>query len=225
MLDAASTTSTTITNNAKALDALLLNAIGFPRSGIDLLGPNKDNLVHGINLLEPTTSLLMKYNPEYTCLLVGAQDRPRQRRLTRCGGGNGYSVVLDAALLLGDDPYQYPDNLPIVGAKGGPGGKPGCGSLPDAAKNFPVRHLVTNTGWGTGLDCAAQPRHRAPWLRRLLPGHPGGTAAAEPPAIPGARRPGRFRTPGAPPYGAPLYAPDGTPLYPGVPPAPPQGAA
>ena len=51
-----------------------------------------------------------------------------------------------------NDPYVYPDNLPIVAAKGGPGGKPSCGSLPDATKNFPVRQLVTNTGWGTGMD-------------------------------------------------------------------------
>ena len=58
----------------------------------------------------------------------------------------------DVAILFGNDQYQYPDNLPIVAAKGGPGGKPGCGSLPDATKKFPVRELVTNTGWGTGLD-------------------------------------------------------------------------
>jgi len=35
-----------------------------------------------------------------------------------------------------------------------------------------------------------------------------------PPAI------GPVPYPGAPPYGAPLYGPDGTPLYPGVPPLP-----
>ena len=66
-------------------------------------------------------------------------------------------LQLDVALLLGNDPYAYPDNLPIVAAKGGPGGKPGCGSLPDATKNFPVRELVTNTGWGTGLDIRPNP--------------------------------------------------------------------
>ena len=68
------------------------------------------------------------------------------------GGADGRSIHLDVGLLGGNDPYRYPDNLPIVAAKGGPGGKPGCGSLPDATKNFPVRQLVTNTGWGTGVD-------------------------------------------------------------------------
>jgi phospholipid/cholesterol/gamma-HCH transport system substrate-binding protein len=151
ILDAASTTSTTITSHAKALDALLLNVTGLAHSGIALLGPNKDALVDAVNILEPTTNLLLKYNPEYTCLLTGSK-----WYLDNAGykgsGGNGRSVLVDAAILLGNDPYVYPDNLPIVNAKGGPGGKPGCGSLPDASKNFPVRALVTDTGWGTGVD-------------------------------------------------------------------------
>jgi phospholipid/cholesterol/gamma-HCH transport system substrate-binding protein len=151
-LNAASTTSTTITNHAKDLDALLLGAIGLSRSGIDLIGPNKDNLVHAVNILEPTTNLLLKYNPEYTCLLVGSKWYLDNGGYHSNGGGTGYSLITDSGLLLGNDPYVYPDNLPIVAAKGGPGGKPSCGSLPDATKNFPVRSLVTNTGWGTGVD-------------------------------------------------------------------------
>ncbi|NLE78024.1 MAG: MCE-family protein MCE3A, partial [Rhodococcus sp.] len=50
-------------------------------------------------------------------------------------------------------------------------------------------------------------------------------AVPEPPSIryPGGPAPGPFPYFGAPPYGAPLYGPDGTPLYPGVPPHPPPG--
>jgi phospholipid/cholesterol/gamma-HCH transport system substrate-binding protein len=151
-LDAVSTTSTTIKDHEKDLDSLLLNAIGLSNSGIELLGPNKDNLKDAINTLEPTTELLMKYNPEYTCLLQGAKWFLDNGGYYTAGGHNGYSLIADAGLLFGNDPYIYPDNLPIVGAKGGPGGKPGCGSLPDPTKNFPVRQLVTNTGWGTGMD-------------------------------------------------------------------------
>ena len=47
--------------------------LGFSNSGINLLAPNQANLIKAINVLEPTTNLLMKYNPEYTCLLVGAK--------------------------------------------------------------------------------------------------------------------------------------------------------
>jgi phospholipid/cholesterol/gamma-HCH transport system substrate-binding protein len=225
ILDAASITSTTITDRTAALDSLLLNAIGFSRSGIDLIQPNKDNLVRGINVVQPTTELLMKYQPEYTCLLVGSKfllDHGGYQ--TR--GGNGYSLVIDSSLLWGDDPYRYPDNLPIVAAKGGPGGKPSCGSLPDVSKNYPVRQLVTNTGWGTGVDIRPNPGIGHPFWADYFPVT---RAVPEPPSIRGQGPPaiGPVPYPGAPPYGAPLYGPDGTPLYPppDSPPPPPGPAA
>lgn len=223
-LDAASTTSGTVTGHAKDLDALLLSSIGLSNSGIEFVAPNRDNLVNGINVLEPTTSLLLKYDPIYTCLLQGAQfalDNGAYENI----GGNGRSVVQDVGLLLGDDPYRYPQNLPKVAAKGGPGGQPGCGSLPDVSKNFPVRYLVTDTGFGTGLDIRPNPGIGFPGWANYFPvtkaipeppriRHPGGPAPGPAPAVPG----------GAP-YGAPLYGPDGTPLWPGVPPAPVAPAA
>ncbi|BBZ31251.1 virulence factor (plasmid) [Mycolicibacterium madagascariense] len=224
VLDDGSTTATTVTNHAKDLDALLLNVIGFANDGTQLVAPNRDNLINGINVLEPTTSLLLKYQPEYTCLLVGAKflyDHGAYRDI----GGNGSSIVQDGSIGFGDDAYRYPDNLPIVNAKGGPGGRPGCGSLPDVSKNMPVRYLVTDTGFGTGLDMRPNPGIGFPGLINYFPvtkGTPeppkvryeGGPAPGPPPAYPG-----------GPPYGAPLYGPGGVPLWPGVPPAPPQADA
>jgi phospholipid/cholesterol/gamma-HCH transport system substrate-binding protein len=219
ILDAASTTSTTITDNAKALDSLLLSTVGFATSGVSLLAPVKDNLVNAINLAQPTTSLLMKYNPELTCMLVGAKNAIDDGFEDVAGGANGKSVILDVALLFGEDPYKFPDNLPIVGAKGGPGGKPSCGSLPDVAKQFPARYLVTNTGWGTGDDMRPNPGIGHPFYADYLPVTRG---VPEPPTIQGQSpaAPGPIPYPGAPPYGAPMYAPDGSALYPGEPPAP-----
>jgi phospholipid/cholesterol/gamma-HCH transport system substrate-binding protein len=219
ILDAASTTSTTITNNAKALDSLLLSTAGFATSGINLLAPVKDNLVNAINLAEPTTSLLLKYNPELTCTFLGGKETLDTGWLDATGGANGKSVILDAGLLLGDDPYKFPDNLPITGAKGGPGGKPGCGSLPDVTKQYPVRYLVTNTGWGTGLDLRPNPGIGHPFYTDFFPVTRGNP---RPPTLQGQspEAPGPIPYPGAPPFGAPMYAPDGTPLYPGEPPAP-----
>src|SRR5213076_2311082 len=144
-----------------------------------------------INTAEPTTNLLLQYSPEYTCLLVGSKwflDHGGY-----AGAANGRSQVVDAALLLGNDPYMYPDNLPIVAAKGGPGGKPGCGSLPDASKNFPVRSLVTNTGWGTGVDIRPNPGIGHPWWIDYLPAT---RAVPEPPSIRGLKPP----APGPIPY-------------------------
>jgi phospholipid/cholesterol/gamma-HCH transport system substrate-binding protein len=225
ILDSAATTSSTITQNAKDLDSLLTSVIGFSRSGIDLIGPNEDNLIKAIELAEPTTSLLMKYNPELTCLITGGfWLLDKGEGYGPSGGANGKSLIVDAALLLGDDPYRYPDNLPIYGAKGGPGGKPGCGSLPIVDDNWPVRYLVTNTGWGTGLDLRPNPGIGFPGYANYLPTT---RAVPEAPSIrhPGPPAPGPIPYPGAPPYGAPQYGPDGTPLYPGLPPAPPAGAA
>lgn len=217
ILDAAATTSTTIVNHKSALDGLLLNAAGLSQSGIGLLGAAKDSFVTAINTLEPTTALLNQYSPEYTCTLQGATwiiDNANS-----IFGGDGRTVVLDVAFMPGNDPYVFPDNLPIVAAKGGPGGKPGCGSLPDATKNFPVRQLVTNTGWGTGVDIRPNPGIGRPCfadyfpMTRAIPEAPSIRQCLPGPAV------GPQPYPGSPPYGAALYGPGGQPLWPGVPPA------
>ena len=218
-LDAFSTTSVTITKNAKALDELLLSAIGFAHSGINTIGGNQQNLVSAINLVAPTFELLNKYSPSYTCLFQGAQwflDHGGKAAL----GGNGKSVIMDAALLFGDDPYRYPDNLPVVRAKGGPGGRPSCGSLPDVSKNFPVKYLVTDTGFGTGMDIRPNPGIGFPGFNNYFPYTKG---TPQPPWIrfPGPPAPGPWPAyPGQPAYGAPDYAGAGTPPAPPPPPAP-----
>jgi phospholipid/cholesterol/gamma-HCH transport system substrate-binding protein len=218
ILNSATTTSATITSHSAGLEKLLLGAVDLGRSGTDLLESTKDTLIHAINGAAPTTALLMKYSPEYTCLLLGAK-LANDWGLPAIGG-NGSTAILDAGFTWGADAYRYPDNLPIVAAKGGPGGKPGCGSLPDATKNYPVRQLVTNTGWGTGLDIRPNLGIAHPFWIDYLPvtravPQPPSVRLAGPPAI------GPIPYPGAPPFGAPLYGPDGTPLYPPPPPGPP----
>lgn len=218
ILDSATTTSATIVNRQSELDNLLLNAIGLSREGTNLLVTSKDTLVSAINSLEPTTNLLQTYSSTYTCMLEGAQwvvDHSDP-----VFGGDGRTFVVDVALLPGNDPYVFPDNLPIVAAKGGPGGKPSCGSLPDATKNFPVRQLITNTGWGTGLDIRPNPGIGRPcWadyfpVTRATPQDPSIRQCLPGPAV------GPEPYPGAPPYGAALYGPGGQPLWPAVSPVP-----
>jgi len=219
ILDSFSTTSRTISGQAAALDDLLLSALGFSESGITVFGANQPDLVRALNTLEPTPRLFDVYSPSFTCLFQGAQwflDNGGRDAL----GGNGKSVIMDAALLLGDDPYRFPQNLPVVNAKGGPGGRPGCGSLPDPSKNFPVKYLVTDTGFGTGLDVRPNSGIGFPGFNNYFPVT---KAIPEEPRIryPGPPAPGPWPAyPGAPPYGAAEYAPDGTRLYP-PPPGPP----
>ena len=128
ILDTASTTSATVSRHATELDGLLMNAIGLAQSGTDLLGASKDSLVGAINTLAPTADLFMKYNPVYTCWLQGATWFLDNGGFDVWGGANGRSIQLDVGLLFGNDGYRYPQNLPITAAKGGPGGRPGCGS-------------------------------------------------------------------------------------------------
>ncbi|MCX2932319.1 MCE family protein [Mycobacterium sp. CVI_P3] len=223
ILNAGSTVSTTIATRQSSLDALLLNTVGFSQSARELLEQSEEPLVRAVNVLEPTTNLLLKYNPVYTCWLQGAYwTLTTGDAYNIWGGRDGKSANFDVALLLGNDPYQYPDNLPVVNAKGGPGGKPGCGSLPDATKNFPVRQLVTDTGWGTGLDLRPNPGLGHPCWANYFPVT---RAVPQPPSIrqciPGPA-PGPDPGPGMPPYGASWYGPGGVPLWPGVPPAPPE---
>ncbi|SPM41866.1 mce3 [Mycobacterium numidiamassiliense] len=169
ILDSAATTSTTLTENQRSLDTLLLSAVGLSQTGINVVGRSESNIVQSFNLLDPTTALLNKYSPTYTCLFQGAQwyvDHGGRDAL----GGNGYSVILDAALLFGDDPYRYPRHLPKVNATGGPGGRPSCGSLPDPSANFPVRALVTDTGWGAAPDeIRTTPWVGNPWWANYFP--------------------------------------------------------
>lgn len=169
ILDSATTTSKTLTDDQRSLDSLLLSAVGFSQTGINLIGQNESNIVRSFNLLDPTTALLNKYSPTYKCFFQGAQwyvDHGGRDAL----GGNGYSVILDAALLFGDDPYRYPKHLPKVNATGGPGGKPSCGSLPDPSANFPVRALVTDTGWGAAPDeIRTTPWVGNPWWANYFP--------------------------------------------------------
>jgi|SRR5271166_5680353 len=169
ILDSAATTSTTITANQQALDTLLLSAIGFSQAGVSVIGNNESNIVRSVNLLEPTTALLLKYSPTYTCLFQGAQWYVEHGGRDTLGG-NGYSFIMDAALLFGDDPYRFPKHLPKVNATGGPGGRPSCGSLPDPSANFPVRQLVTDTGWGAAPDeIRTSPWVGNPWWANYFP--------------------------------------------------------
>ncbi len=196
ILDSFSTTSATITSHAQSLDTLLLSAVGFSRSGIDVIGGNQPALVRAMNLLDPTTALLMKYSPTYTCLFQGAVwflEHGGRDAL----GGNGKSVIMDAAMLAGDDAYRFPQNLPKTNATGGPGGKPSCGSLPDVSQNFPVKALVTDTGWGTlPNEIRTNPGIGFPGWADYLP---VSRAVPEQPSI---RHPGG-PAPGPGPFGAP----------------------
>ena len=122
-LAAFTTTSTTITTNASSLDALLLSAVGFSQSGINTIGGNQPALVRAMNILDPRPPCSSgTRRPTPACSRA-----PNGSWRTAAGthwAANGKSVIMDAALLAGDDPYRYPDNLPITNATGGRAASP-----------------------------------------------------------------------------------------------------
>ena len=142
-LDNSNTTSRTLNNQRGDLDAALLAAAGFGNTGADVFERGMPYFVRLMSDLVPTTKLLNTYSPQLFCMIRNyAEVLPLA---LSSFGGNGYSLADRAALVGAPNPYVYPDNLPRVNARGGPGGAPGCWQKID--RNFwPAPHLVVDTG-------------------------------------------------------------------------------
>ena len=145
-------TSRTINAQQKDLDQALLSAAGFGNTGADVIGRGGPYLARGAADLVPTAQLLDTYSPELFCTVRNYHDiEPKAAQFL---GGNGYSLNSHSQLLSGlglllnpvsavvaiasqlgglagvvggaPNPYIWPENLPRVNARGGPGGAPGC---------------------------------------------------------------------------------------------------
>jgi phospholipid/cholesterol/gamma-HCH transport system substrate-binding protein len=147
-----SVTSQTVTDRRSDLAALLSSVNGLGSTGNAVLGENGQRFVNTLRLLDPTTTLLAKYSPEYACMLqLGQRDAERESAGVDV---TNYSISLDVGLLLGDQPYKNPENLPKVAAQGGPHGAPGCYPAVDW-NHYPAPYLRMNTGaaeHGPGAD-------------------------------------------------------------------------
>jgi phospholipid/cholesterol/gamma-HCH transport system substrate-binding protein len=137
------TTAHTVNRQQTDLDAALMASIGFGNTLNDILGRGGPYLVRGAADLVPTSQLLDTYSPELHCLIRNAHDlAPPVAKLV---GGNGYSLLGQVTLTGAPNPYVYPDNLPRVNARGGPGGAPGCWQ-PITHDLWPAPYLVMDTG-------------------------------------------------------------------------------
>nr|WP_277622395.1 MCE family protein [Mycobacterium malmoense] len=147
-------TSRTLNAQQKDLDQALLSAAGFGNTGADIFGRGGPYLARGAADLVPSAQLLDTYSPAIFCAVRNYHDiEPKAASFL---GGNGYSLnshtqalsglglianplSLTAASVLtmglgglaglvggAPNPYVYPENLPRVNARGGPGGAPGC---------------------------------------------------------------------------------------------------
>ena len=146
-------TSRTLNQQQKDLDQALLSAAGLGNTGGDIFERGGPYLGRGAADLVPTTELLDTYSPELYCTIRNFHDlEPKVAAFT--GGYNGYSLSTESELISGlgllanpvsavatiatlfgglagvvggaPNPYIWPENLPRVNARGGPGGAPGC---------------------------------------------------------------------------------------------------
>jgi phospholipid/cholesterol/gamma-HCH transport system substrate-binding protein len=173
-LNNAVVTARTINAQQKDLDQALLSAAGFGNTAGDVFARGGPYLARGSADLVPTAQLLDTYSPEIYCLMRNEHDALAATGASE-GGFNGYSLNMDtealsglglvanplslvavAALTMGlggiagliggaPNPYTYPENLPRVNARGGPGGAPGCWQ-PITRDLWPAPELVMDTG-------------------------------------------------------------------------------
>lgn len=113
-LDSATRMSETVVDEQHNLDALLISVIGLADTGTDVIGTNRQSITDAMRLLVPTTDLTNQYNAALTCGLGGAVQLAKAPGTPLPGG------LLLQTVVLGQERYRYPQNLPKVAATGGP---------------------------------------------------------------------------------------------------------
>jgi phospholipid/cholesterol/gamma-HCH transport system substrate-binding protein len=164
-------TARTINKQQKDLDQALLAATGFGNNGADIFQRGGPYLARGAADLVPTAEVLDTYSPELFCTIRNYHDVESTVRTFL--GGNGYSLNTETEALSGlgllvnpvsavaaiaslvgglagvvggaPNPYMWPENLPRVNARGGPGGAPGCWQH-ITHDLWPAPELVMDTG-------------------------------------------------------------------------------
>ncbi|MFZ2529298.1 MAG: MCE family protein [Rhodococcus sp. (in: high G+C Gram-positive bacteria)] len=131
----------TIVDEQANLDLLLMNVTGLATTGRDVLVENEAQLTTALDLLTHTTTLLGEYSPELTCFIVGLNDA-RIAFEPMTGTGKYASLMLSTSFMGGATIYNQEQDLPVVGASGGPN----CYGLPNFdPKAEHAQFAVTNT--------------------------------------------------------------------------------
>ena len=142
-LQNAVTTARTLNQEQGTIDQALMSAVGFGNTGADVFERGGPYLVRGAeDLLEPSATL-DRNSPALFCTVRNYHDV--EPKVAASLGGNGYSLRTLSGIMGAGNPYVYPDNLPRVNARGGPGGKPGCWQ-PVTRDLWPAPYLVMDTG-------------------------------------------------------------------------------
>jgi len=142
-LQNAVTTARTLNDQRGNLDQALMASVGFGNNGGEIFERGGPYLVRGLKDLLPTSALLDEYSPALYCTIKHYHDVGP--KVAASLGGNGYSLQTHTQIVGAGNPYVYPDNLPRVNARGGPGGRPGCWQTV-TRDLWPAPYLVMDTG-------------------------------------------------------------------------------
>jgi phospholipid/cholesterol/gamma-HCH transport system substrate-binding protein len=144
-LDHGAATARTLSRQQGELDAALLAAAGLGNNGFDIAERGGPYLVRGAADLLPTSALLDQYSPEIFCTIRNFNEVAP--KIHNALGDNGYALGAHSSgsVAGAPNPYIYPENLPRVNARGGPGGKPGCWKS-ITRELWPAPYLVMDTG-------------------------------------------------------------------------------
>lgn len=144
-LDHAVTSARTLNRQQTELDAALLAAAGVGGTGADVLGRGGPYLARGAADLTSSSQLLDYYSPEIFCTIRNFNEVAP--KIHNALGDNGYALGAHSSgsIAGAPNPYIYPENLPRINARGGPGGRPGCWQSITRTL-WPAPYLVADTG-------------------------------------------------------------------------------
>lgn len=110
----------TLVDNSANLDALLINATGMANTVNGVVAPSVDTLIGALTDLNPVARLLGYQSPGIKCFITTAASAGELAKPYMGDNKNSPYLMLDASIMPGKDPYQYPYDLPQVRGDGPP---------------------------------------------------------------------------------------------------------
>lgn len=166
LLENATTTADTLTQRRAAFDAFLASLTAFGGSTRDVLDDIDEPLVSALDVLRPTAETLERYSPIFPCFFANLNyERIMQEPSF---GGVVPGLRTHTTFQPGVGPYEYPANLPSVGAVD----DPTCHDRPE--RGGPPPGHVTFDDRSPDMQVADRPyTYRVPSPAALLFGEAG----------------------------------------------------
>ncbi|MFP1151636.1 MCE family protein [Mycobacterium sherrisii] len=144
-LDHAVRSARTLNRQQNELDVALLAAAGLGGTAAGVVARGGPYLTRGASDLTSSSLLLDEYSPEIFCTIRNFNEVAP--KIHNALGDNGYALGAHSSgsVAGAPNPYIYPENLPRINARGGPGGRPGCWQSITRTL-WPAPYLVADTG-------------------------------------------------------------------------------